>query len=104
MIEVKKLIQARVPLWLYHYVHAVAEKYAIADSTVIGTFLCMGAIVGIGIAKGDLKERMEKTGISQLDAQALQQFELDEVVLHETISKIFFEARKAMEERNINTE
>ena len=100
MREMRKLIQARIPVWLHSYIHFIADRYGLPDSVVLEALTCLGTISIVAMMHNEASCTCFKgTGIPLLSKADLRKGNIDEVDLHKAISKILFEARKATEKR-----
>jgi hypothetical protein len=84
--------------WLVEYLKLIAEKYDLSFSEVIRIGLCAQFTEMINLLYPDIKSKIDKRWFLKLLQKAQGDKESREE-LHKLISKIYFEARKAIETR-----
>jgi hypothetical protein len=93
-----KRIQVVVPHWLDEYIGFLIEKYDLNTSELIRMYLCVGIITLTESLYPDFKSDIDFSDFRQ-DFQSRPMEDVDRERLFKAMSKIYFEARKAVEFR-----
>ena len=89
--------------WMEEYINLVAEKYDLNISAVIRVHLCLAIICVMKTLYPDYKPNLQDKDLQKLSMEtAKPNFKEEEV--HQLMSKILFEARKAVEFRTSKKE
>ena len=84
--------------WMEDYIKFVAEKYDISISSEIRIHMALGIIYVISTLNPEYKVNLESKEFMELTKKA-GKGELEEYEVHQMMSKVLFEARKAAEHR-----
>ena len=93
-----KRYQVLIDDWMEDYVKLVAEKYDISSSAVIRVHLGIAILYVIPAIYPDYKPNLANKELHELSKNA-SKGESEEAEAHQMLSKILFEARKAVEFR-----
>jgi hypothetical protein len=93
-----KRYQVLLPDWLEDYVKLLVDKYDLSFSEIIRIIMCNWILASVPLIYPELKLGiMPEDLIEMVKAEAHLDMESEDV--HRTLSKIYFEARKAVEYR-----
>ena len=93
-----KRYQVLLPDWLEEYIKFLVEKYDLSFSEVIRTELCVNLLGIVPTMYPEYKPEITHKEITDLmKSEAQENMERSDV--HKILSKIYFEARKAIEYR-----
>lgn len=84
--------------WIGDYVKIVTEKYDMSFSAVIRAHMALGIIFVVKTLYPEYKPNLEDKEFNKLSEKAAKG-KLEEAEAHQLMSKILFEARKAVELR-----
>ena len=84
--------------WTEDYIKLVAEKYDISTSAVIRVHMALAIMFVINTLHPEYKPNLADKEFQELSKKAARG-KLDETEAHQVISRILFEARKAVEFR-----
>lgn len=93
-----KRYQVLLSDWIEDYIKVVAEKYYVSSSAVIRVHMALAIIFVITALYPGYKPNFEDKKFQELSKKAATG-ELDEAEAHQVMSRILFEARKAVEFR-----
>jgi hypothetical protein len=93
-----KRYQVLLSDWMEEYIKLVAEKYDLSSSAVIRTHLCIAILHVIHSLYTDYKPDISNKELQELSKKASEN-KLDEEEVLRAMSKVLFEARKAVEYR-----
>ena len=93
-----KRYQVLLPDWLEDYIKFLVEKYDLSFSEVIRAELCIAILNMVPRLFPNLKTEISGEDIAELVKKNLE-LEMDRGESHSIMSKIYFEARKAVEYR-----
>ncbi|NIO19800.1 MAG: hypothetical protein GTN76_03430 [Candidatus Aenigmarchaeota archaeon] len=93
-----KRYQVLLPDWLDDYIKFLVDKYDLSFSEVIRMELCIAILNMVPHLFPELKPDMSGKDISNYVKQNLEA-ELEQEEIHRLMSKVYFEARKAVEYR-----
>ncbi len=96
-----KKYQVLLSKWMEDYIKLVAEKYDLNFSSAIRVHICLGILYVISILESEYKIDLQKEEILEFSARMSMSEERNfvEEEVHHVMSKIIFEARKAVEYR-----
>ena len=97
-VKVLKRYQVLIDDWMEDYVKLVAEKYDISSSAVIRVHLGIAILYVIPALYPEYKPNLSNKELQELSKNA-SKGEFEEAESHQMLSKILFEARKAVEFR-----
>lgn len=83
--------------WLAESIKYVSERYDISFSEVIRISLCLLMGQGVSIAYPKFKFAITEKDIANITQSRIKKKPLTSVELHTFFSKVYFEARKALE-------
>lgn len=93
-----KRYQVLLPDWLEDYLTALVDRYDLSFSEVIRIALCIEILTIVPLLHPEFKPDIDAKKISELiEIKAKNNIDQDEI--HRFMSKIYFEARKAVEYR-----
>jgi hypothetical protein len=95
---VLKRYQVLLPDWLEDYVKLLVNKYDLSFSEIIRTIMCNWIIASVPIIYPELKLGIMPEDIIEM-VKAEAHINMESEGIHRTLSKIYFEARKAAEYR-----
>ena len=93
-----KRYQVLLSDWIEDYIKLVAKKYDISTSAVIRVHMALAIMCVINILHPEYKPNLTDKEFQELSKKAARG-KLDEAEVHQVISRILFEARKAVELR-----
>jgi len=93
-----KRYQVLLPDWLEDYIKFLVDKYDLSFSEVIRIELCIAILNMVPRLFPDLKTEIRGEDIAKLVKNNLE-LEMEREEPHRLMSKIYFEARKAVEYR-----
>lgn len=93
-----KKYQVLIPEWLEEYIIFLAEKYDLSFSEIIRSEVCFSIICTVTHFFPDFKSSLKPQEILELAKEKLTNG-IEEEEMHRVMSKIYFEARKAVEHR-----
>ncbi len=93
-----KRYQVLLSDWMEDYIKVVAGKYDISTSAVIRVHMALAIIFVISTLYPEYKPNFTEKEFQKLSKKAAKE-KLDEAEAHQVISRILFEARKAVEFR-----
>ncbi len=93
-----KRYQVLLPDWLEDYWTIYVDKYDLSFSEVIRIALCIEILTIVPLLYPEFKPEIDAKKISELIEKKIAD-EIDQDEVHRYMSKIYFEARKAVEYR-----
>ncbi|NIO19799.1 MAG: hypothetical protein GTN76_03425 [Candidatus Aenigmarchaeota archaeon] len=93
-----KRYQVLLPEWLEDYHKFLVDKYDLSFSEVLRIALCIEVLTIVPLLYSEYKAGISAEEISNLIKKKLDE-KMDQDELHRFASKIYFEARKAVEYR-----
>jgi len=93
-----KRYQVMMSDWMEEYIKLVADKYDLSSSSVIRVHLSLGILSVISSFHQEYKPNFGYEELLEISKES-DNNDLDEERVHKMISKILFEARKAVEYR-----
>ena len=93
-----KRYQVLLSDWIEDYIKLIAEKYDLNFSAAIRVHLCLAILYVISTLYPEYKHDLSSKELIELSKKAAKS-ELEEAKAHQMMSKILFEARKAVEFR-----
>lgn len=93
-----KKYQVLIPEWLEEYIIFLAEKYDLSFSESIRSEVCFSIICTVTHFFPDFKPSLKPQELLELAKERLEKG-IEEEEMHRLMSKIYFEARKAVEHR-----
>lgn len=93
-----KRYQVLLPDWLEDYLTTLVDSYDLSFSEVIRIALCVEILTVVPLLYPEFKPDIDAKKISKLIGKKLKE-EIDQDEIHRIMSKIYFEARKAVEYR-----
>ncbi len=93
-----KKYQVLLSNWMEDYIKYTAEKYDLNFSSTIRVYMCLGILYIISILEPDYKTNIQSKELTEPSKKASQN-ELKEEEVHQLLSKVIFETRKAVEYR-----
>ena len=93
-----KRYQVLLPDWMEEYIKLVAGKYDLNTSSAIRVHLCLAIIFVIRSLHPGYKPNLSSKELRELSKKASNN-NLDEEEVHRVLSRVLFEARKAVEYR-----
>ncbi|MGD8537018.1 MAG: hypothetical protein PVF66_14315 [Candidatus Aminicenantes bacterium] len=93
-----KRYQVLLPDWLEEYIKFLADRYDLSFSEVIRGELCVAILNMVPHLFPELKSEMSGKEIASLVKKNLEE-EMEQEESHRLLSKLYFEARKAVEYR-----
>jgi len=93
-----KRYQVLLSDWIEDYIKLVAERYDISTSAVIRVHMALAIIFVITTLHPEYKPNLADKEFQELSKKA-SKGKLDEAEAHQVMSRILFEARKAVEFR-----
>jgi len=97
-VKVLKRYQVLIDDWMEDYIKLIAEKYGISASAAIRVHLGISILYVIPALFPGYKPNLANTELRELSKNA-SKGEFEEAESHQMLSKILFEARKAVEFR-----
>jgi hypothetical protein len=95
---VLKRYQVLLPDWLEDYLTILVDRYDLSFSEVIRIALCIEILTIVPLLYPEFKPEIDAKKISKLIERKAEN-EIDQDEIHRFMSKIYFEARKAVEYR-----
>jgi hypothetical protein len=95
---VLKKYQVLIPEWLEEYIIFLSEKYDLSFSEIIRSEVCFSILCTVTHTFPDFKPSLKPSELLELMKERLQS-SIEGEELHRLLSKIYFEARKAVEHR-----
>ena len=95
-----KKYQVLLSKWMEDYLKFIAERYDLNFSSAIRVYMCLGFLYALSYTQPDYKINLPLDELFRLSKKANKD-ELQEEEVHQLLSKIIFEARKAVEYRLI---
>ena len=92
----KKRYQVLLSKWMEDYLKLVAERYDMSFSAEIRIHLCLGILYVTSIRYPEFKTNLVDKEFSEL-AEKTRKKDLKEEEVHQMMSKVIFETRKAVE-------
>jgi len=93
-----KKYQVLLSKWMEDYLKFICEQYDLNFSSAIRVYMCLGFLNALSYIQPDYKIDLPKDELLKLSKKASKN-ELQEEKIHQFLSKIIFEARKAAEYR-----
>ena len=93
-----KRYQVLLSKWMEDYIKFIAERYDMNFSSAIRVHMCLGILYAVSGVEPNYKIDLPKDEIFKLSKKASKD-DLQEEEVHQFLSKIIFEARKAVEYR-----
>ena len=93
-----KKYQVLLSSWMEDYIKFTAEKYDLNFSSAIRAHMCLGILYVISILEPEYKVDLQSKELVGLSKKAGKN-ELKEEEVHQLLSKVVFETRKAVEYR-----
>ena len=93
-----KRYQVLLPEWLGDYVEHLVDTYGLSFSEIIRSEICYSIPAGVASTYPDYKLGITTQEISKLSKKNTKDT-IDRDEMHRTISKMYFETRKAVEFR-----
>jgi hypothetical protein len=93
-----KRYQVLLPDWLEDYLTILVDSYDLSFSEVIRIALCIEILTIVPLLYPEFKPGIDTKKIAKL-VERKQKEEMDQDEIHRFMSKIYFEARKAVEYR-----
>ena len=93
-----KKYQVLISKWMEDYLKFICERYDLNFSSAIRVHMCLGFIYSLSSIEPNYKIDLPKDQLLKLSKKASKD-ELSEEEIHQFLSKIVFEARKAVEYR-----
>jgi hypothetical protein len=93
-----KKYQVLIPEWLEEYIVFLAEKYDLSFSEIIRSEVCFSILCTVTQLFPDFKSSVKPQELLELIKGRLSSG-IEEEELHRLLSKVYFEARKAVEHR-----
>ncbi len=84
--------------WLADYIKFLTEKFDLSTSSVIRTNICVAILYTTQLLYPEFKHTISEKELRELATKEAKD-ELEEAELHRILSKVIFEARKAVEFR-----
>ncbi len=84
--------------WLADYIKFLTEKFDLSTSSVIRTNICVAILYTTQLLYPEFKHTISEKELRELATKEAKD-ELEEAELHRMLSKVIFEARKAVEFR-----
>ena len=84
--------------WIEEYIKIVAEKYDLSFSAAIRINICLGILFTIPVINPEYEQTIDKKELLEYSKKAANG-ELKEEEIHQMMSLVLFEARKAVEYR-----
>jgi uncharacterized protein (DUF2384 family) len=97
-IMLNRKYQVLLSKWMEDYLKFICEKYDLNFSSAIRVHMCLGFIYSLSHILSDYKIDLPVDELVRLSKLASKK-ELQEEEIHQFLSKIVFEARKAVEYR-----
>ena len=91
-----KRYQVLLSSWQENYANMVSSKYGVSASETIRVFYCLGIIKAVESRYPKFKSSLTAKNITSI-SQSFDNSQDDEAQLHDLISTIYYEARKAAE-------
>ena len=93
-----KKYQVLLSSWMEDYIKFIAERYDLNFSSAIRVHMCLGFLYAISSIEPDYKINLPMNEFTELSKKAHNN-KLQEEEIHQFLSKVVFEARKAVEYR-----
>ena len=93
-----KRYQVLLSDWMEEYIKFITERYDLNSSSTIRVYMCLGFLFALSHTQPDYKIDLPKDELLKLSKKASKD-ELQEEEIHQLLSKIIFETRKAVEYR-----
>jgi exoribonuclease II len=93
-----KKYQVLLSKWMDDYLKFICERYDLNFSSAIRVHMCLGFLYSLSMIQPNHKVDLQKDVLTKLSKKACKN-ELAEEEIHQFLSKIIFEARKAVEFR-----
>jgi len=94
----KERYQVLLDDWLAEYIKFLAERYDLNSSTVIRAHICLAILSTLPALSPEYKPNLANKEVLEIAKKAAKD-ELEELDVHRILSKILYEARKAVEFR-----
>ena len=91
-----KKYQVLLSKWMEDYLKFICERYDLNFSSAIRVYMCLGFLYALSNTQSDCKIDLPKDELLKLSKKTNNDDIQDEEI-HQLISKIIFEARKAVE-------
>lgn len=97
-VKVLKKYQVLIPEWLEEYIKYLAEKYDLSFSEIIRSEVCFSIICTVTHFFPEFKSSLKPQELLELAKERLEKG-IEGEEMHRLLSKVYFEARKAVEHR-----